>query len=445
MSSTSLQSPPTDAPAAALNPAMVRRAIFSSMLGSGLEWFDFLAYAYFSKTIAHVFFPTENSFVSLILTFATFAVGFIVRPVGGVLFGLYADRAGRRNALALLVVCMAASTLLMGLLPGYAQIGIAAPLLVVLARMLQGLSVGGQFGTTAALLVEYAPAGRKMFYGSFNMSAQALSILMSAGFGYLLTTHLSHAQLASWGWRVPFVLGALAAPIGFYIRHRVAESPEFAKLHDADAAPPRTSLAQFFRENGTAALCAMGVVIVGTSSTYVWHSYMSVYVERQLHLPLADALLGTFVSGVVTLFLYPVAGRLADRFGAYRMFYPIVIAWIVCAYPLFAWVVSAPSAARLFTAQMVATVFLAAMSGPHPGMLATLFPVRNRTAGVSLSYNIAVTLFGGMAPMIITGLIHVTGSSMMPAFYLIASGFISLGLVFFCRIAGAAKGSSTAS
>jgi MFS family permease len=419
---------------------MVRRAVLSSMLGSGLEWFDFLAYAYFSKTIAHVFFPSENSFLSLMLTFATFAVGFFVRPIGGVLFGLYADRAGRRNALSLLIVCMAASTLLMGLVPGYAQIGLAAPLLVVLARLLQGLSVGGQFGTTAALLVEYAPAGRKMFYGSFNMSAQALSILLSAGCGFLLTTHLSHDQLISWGWRVPFIVGALAAPIGFYIRHRVAESPEFARLADAGEQPPRTSVAQFFRENGTAALCAMGIVIVGTSSTYVWHSYMSVYVERQLHLPLADALFGTFVSGVVTLFLYPVAGRLADRFGAYRLFYPVVIAWIVCAYPLFEYVVSAPSEARLFTAQMVATVFLAAMSGPHPGMLATLFPVRNRSAGVALSYNIAVTVFGGMAPMTVTGLTHMTGSSLTPAFYLIASGVISLVVVFFCRAAGAGKG-----
>jgi MFS family permease len=418
---------------------MVRRAVLSSMLGSGLEWFDFLAYAYFSKTIAAVFFPSANSFVSLMLTFATFAVGFVVRPVGGVLFGLYADRAGRRNALSLLIVCMAASTLLMGVVPGYAQIGLAAPLLVVLARLLQGLSVGGQFGTTAALLVEYAPAGRKMFYGSFSMSAQALSILLSAGCGYLLTTHLTHAQLTTWGWRVPFIVGALAAPIGFYIRHRVAESPEFTRLADGHAAPPPSSVAPFFRENGTAALCAMGVVIVGTASTYVWHSYMSVYVERQLHLPLSDALFGTFVSGVVTLFLYPVAGRLADRFGAYRLFYPVVIAWIACAYPLFEYVVAAPSEGRLFAAQMVATVFLAAMSGPHPGMLATLFPVRNRSAGVALSYNIAVTLFGGMAPMTVTALTHVTGSSMTPAFYLIASGVVSLGLVFFCRAAGAGK------
>jgi predicted MFS family arabinose efflux permease len=279
-----------------------------------------------------------------------------------------------------------------------------------------------------------------MFYGSFSMSAQALSILLSAGCGFLLTTHLTHDQLISWGWRVPFIVGALAAPIGFYIRHRVAESPEFARLVEKGEETPHTSIAQFFRENSTAALCAMGIVIVGTSSTYVWHSYMSVFVERQLHLPLSDALFGTFVSGVVTLFLYPVAGRLADRFGAYRLFYPVVIAWILCAYPLFEYVVSAPSEGRLFAAQMVATVFLAAMSGPHPGMLATLFPVRNRSAGVALSYNIAVTVFGGMAPMTVTGITHMTGSSLTPAFYLIVSGIISLVVVFFCRAAGAGKG-----
>ncbi|MFB9122210.1 MFS transporter, partial [Paraburkholderia dipogonis] len=173
-----------------LSPSMVRRAIFASVLGNDLEWFDFLIYGYFAKIIAQVFFPGGNGFVSIMLTLATFAVGFIVRPIGGILLGIYADRAGRRKALSLLIISMAASTLLMGLTPGYARIGIAAPLLVVLARLLQGLSVGGQFATASAMLVEYAPPHKKMFYGSFNMSAQAFALLLSSGVGYLLTTQL---------------------------------------------------------------------------------------------------------------------------------------------------------------------------------------------------------------------------------------------------------------
>ena len=421
------------ADAARLSPAMVRRAIFASVLGNGLEWFDFLIYGYFSKTIAQVFFPADNGFLSIMLTFATFAIGFFVRPLGGILVGLYADRAGRSRALSLLIISMAASTLLMGLTPGYAHIGLAAPALVVLARLLQGRSVGGQFATASAMLVEYAPPGRKMFYGSFNMTAQSFALLLSSGAGYLLTTHLTHEQLASWGWRVPFLCGALAGPLGFYIRHRVAESPEFQQLRDHGDAPPRASIRQFFRTNGRAALCAMGVIAVGAATNYVWHSYLAVYVERQLHLPLAVALRGAFFCGALNLFLFPLSGRLADRYGAYRLFYPVTIAWMICAYPLFAYVVSAPSAERLFVAQVISTVFLAAMSGAHPGMLATLFPVRSRSSGVALSYNVAVTLFGGLAPFTITGLTRLTGSSLTPAFYLIFAGFVSLALVYGTR------------
>ncbi len=422
-----------DAPPA-LSRSMVRRAIFASVLGNGLEWFDFLIYGYFSKIIAQVFFPGDNAFVSIALTLATFAIGFFVRPLGGILLGVYADRVGRRRALSLLIVSMAASTLLMGLTPSYATIGIAAPLLIVLARLLQGLSVGGQFATASAMLVEYAPPGKKMFYGSFNMSSQAFALLLSSGVGWLLTTQLSHAQLVAWGWRLPFLMGSLAGPMGFYIRHRVAESPEFEALRDHGGnVSQRQTVREFFRTNRDAVICAMGVIIVGAATNYVWHSYLSLYVERQLHLPLSSALLGAFASGALNLFLFPLSGKLADRYGPYRCFYPVVIAWVICAYPLFHFVVAHPTPLHLFIAQMIATVFLAAMSGPHPGMLATLFPVRNRSTGVALSYNIAVTLFGGLAPLTITWLTHLSGSSLTPAFYLIFAGVLSLAMVFFTK------------
>jgi len=427
-----------------LSPKVVRRAIFASVLGSGLEWFDFLIYGYFAKIIAQVFFPGDNGFLSIVLTLATFAVGFFVRPLGGILIGIYADRVGRQRALSMLIMLMAASTLLMGLTPSYARIGIAAPLLVVLARLLQGLSVGGQFATASAMLVEFAPPGKKMFYGSFNMSSQAFALLLSSSMAYLLTTRLSHGQLLSWGWRLPFLLGALAGPLGFYIRHRVAESPEFERLRAYPDPSIKMSMREFFREHGNAAICAMGVIIVGAATNYVWHSYLPLYVERQLHLPLASALLGSLASGLLNLFLFPLSGKLADRFGPYRLFYPIVIAWVLCAYPLFWFVVSAPTVTHLFIAQMVATVFLAGMSGPHPGMLATLFPVRSRSTGVALSYNVAVTLFGGLAPLTITWLTQLTGSSLMPAFYLIFAGCISLLMVFFTRLGRQPMGVATA-
>ncbi|HTJ91513.1 MAG TPA: MFS transporter [Pararobbsia sp.] len=417
----------------ALSPQMVRRAIVASVIGNGLEWFDFLIYGYFAKIIAEVFFPSDSGFISITLALATFAIGFVVRPLGGILLGIYSDRAGRTKALSLLIIAMAASTLLMGLTPSYSSIGIAAPLLVVAARLLQGLSVGGQFATSSAMLVEYAPPSKKMFYGSFNMTAQAFSLLLSSGVGYILTTQLTHEQLVSWGWRLPFLFGALAGPFGFYIRHRLAESPEFERMHDARDTVERVPASTFFRTQWRACVCAMGIIIVGAATNYVWHSYLSVYVERQLHLPLSTALLGAFVSGFINLFLFPISGKLADRFGPYRLFYPIVIAWLICAYPLFRFVAIHPTPAHLFIGQMIATVFLAAMSGPHPGILAELFPVRSRSSGIAIAYNIAVTLFGGMAPLTITTLTRWTGSSLTPAFYLIFAATLSLVMVFATR------------
>lgn len=428
---------PDAAPAVAYTATagQLRRAIFASVVGNGLEWFDFLIYGYFSRIIAATFFPTVNATLSLILTLATFAVGFVVRPIGGIIVGAYADRVGRSKALSLIIMLMAFSTLLMGVTPGYAQIGLLAPALVIVSRALQGLSVGGQFSTASALLVEYAPPGRKMFYGSFNMSAQALALLLSAGVGYLLTANLSHEHLTSWGWRIPFLCGIIAGPLGMYIRHRVGDGPEFqqmvAQQPQAQASDPEP-VRSFFRHNGRAVLCAMGVIIVGAATNYVSHSYLAVYLHR-LHLPLEVGLRGAFLSGVMNLFLYPLAGRLMDRFGPYRLFYPIIIIWMLCLYPLFAFLVADPSPDRLLFVQVVSTVFLAAMSGGHPGMLSTLFPPRHRSTGAALAYNLAVTLFGGLAPLTITVATQWTGSNMTPAFYIIVAGFVSLVLVFFSR------------
>ncbi|MCY0389670.1 MFS transporter [Robbsia sp. Bb-Pol-6] len=423
-------------PPIVLGGAQVRRAVIASVIGNGLEWFDFLIYAYFAKIIAHVFFPLGNPFLSTSLTFATFAVGFIVRPLGGIAIGAYADRVGRRKTLSMLILLMALSTVLMGVTPSYRSIGIAAPLLVLLARVLQGLSVGGEFATAAAMLSEYAPRGKKMFYGSFQMTSQAIALVLSSGFAYFLTTHLDRAALESWGWRIPFLLGAVVGPVGFYIRHKVAESPEFVALRDQQGhrtQAPRASLGRFLRERGDAVLCAMGVIIVGAATNYLWHTFMPSYIERQLHLPLKNALLGTAASGLVSLAGYPLAGKLADRFGAYRLFFPVVTVWVLAAYPLFLWVLAHPTPERVFAAQMMATVVLSLMSGPHPGMLTQLFPTATRSTGVALAYNVAVTLFGGLAPLTVSTLITVTGSNFVPAYYLVFAGVVSLLLVGLTR------------
>jgi MFS family permease len=403
----------------------VRRAVIASVIGNGLEWFDFLSYAYFAATIGRVFFPLADHTASLLLTLGVFAAGFVVRPVGGVLLGIYADRVGRRRALALLIVMMATATLLVGLTPGYATIGLAAPALVILGRIIQGLSVGGQFGSAAAMLTEYAPPGRRMFYGSFQMASQGVALLLASGFGYVLTTWLSAAALDAWGWRIPFLFGTLIGPVGIYIRYYVGESPEFLRAQAARAATaaPRAGVSL------AAVICGIGVIAVGTALNYLWHSYTPTYVVRQLHLPISAALGGASITGLVAIVAYPISGWIADRLGAFRMFFPVVSAFALAAWPLYAYVAAAPSVARLITAQIVATLFLSLMSGPHPGMLAALFPTGTRSTGIALSYNIAVTLFGGLAPVTVTWLIAVSHDAMMPAYFQIMAALLSLGLV----------------
>ena len=407
----------------------IQRAVLASIIGNGLEWFDFIVMGSFVTLIANAFFPNTSPVVSILQTFGAFAAGFIVRPFGGILLGIYADRVGRRTALALLIVMMAGGTLLIGITPSYQQIGIAAPIIFVTARILQGLSVGGEFSSAAAMLVEYAPPRQRMFYGSFEMSSQGFALVVGSVFAFSLARLLPPAALQSWGWRVPFIAGSVIGPIGFYIRHRVAESPVLRRLQERHALLPRAAFAPYFAQHKSAVICGMGVVIVGAALNYLWHGYMPLYVTRHLHLPLYAALFGNSASGLIAVFGYPLVGKLADRVGAYRVFFPTVIVFAFAAFPLYQFVSTSPTIAHLFAAQIVASLFLTLMSGAHPGMLTALFPARVRATGVAISYNIAVTFFGGMAPLIVTWMGEKLNGNWAPAAFQVAAAVLSLVLV----------------
>lgn len=406
----------------------LRRAVVASIIGNGLEWFDFLVYGFFAGVISRTFFPGRDPTLSLVLAWATFAIGFVVRPLGGVLIGVYADRAGRRRALSLLILLMAAGTLAMGMTPGYATIGIAAPLLVVVARMLQGLSVGGEFASATAMLVEYAPPSRRMFYGSLQMCSQSIGVAGAAGCAWLLAALLGHSALESWAWRLPFLLGAIVGPVGYYIRRGVAESPEYLALERSGAAG-RATLGTVLRRDGIRVVSAMGLIVGGTAATYIWNTYLPVYAARELHMAVETPLLGTALVAMLDIAVFPLAGILADRVGAYRVFYTAALALGLSAWPLFAYLVAAPGAGRLHTVQLVAGLLLGFLSGPVPGMLARLFPTEVRSTGMAIAYNLAVTLFGGLAPLIVTGLIAATGDRTMPGLYLAAASLVALAMV----------------
>src|ERR1700681_399294 len=409
---------------------MRRRVVLASILGNGLEWFDFVSYGYFASIIAKVFFPagTDQS-MALMLTYATFAISFLVRPIGGILLGAYADRYGRRRALSLLIVMMAFGTLTLGLTPSFATIGIAAPLIVVLGRVVQGISIGGEFASATALLVEHAPANRKMTFGSFQMSSQALGRVLATSIGLFVLLMFTPATVQDGAWRIPFLIGSLIGPFGFYVRYRLSESPEYQQLKQSAPQVARAPVREVLQRHWLQLICGIGLVIIGTSLTYIWTSFLPPYVVGQLPLPLWQGLLGVAVTSAIGIGACVLGGWLADQYGPYRMFFLFTAISALISYPFFAYVLAAPGFGRLFLAQFVVLTVFGLLQGSGPGMLAGLFPVEVRSTGMAIAYNVSVTVFGGFAPLTVTWLIAATGSKLVPAYYIIAAAILSIVVV----------------
>jgi len=403
-----------------------RKVIVASTIGNAFEWFDFTLFGLFTLVIAQEFFPVASHTGSLLLGTATLGVAFIFRPIGGIVFGVYADRVGRKRAVALVVLLMAFATAGLGLIPGYAQIGLGAPLLVVAARILQGFSAGGEFSSATALLVEYAPAGRQGFYGSFQMCAQALAVTLAGFSVYVLSAGLSPGSLHSWGWRLPFLFGILVGPVGFYIRRRLQESPQFATYARANPRPTAADFKTGLVDARRNLLSGFGLTVAATVSFYVTFIYMPIFAVRELHLGLAQATLPTMLCGVLLVALCPLAGHLSDRWGRKRMLVTAMLLYAVGMLTLTAWVLHLPSFLNYLLLQFVATVCMAFVWGPFPTAVTETLPVGVRATGVGLIYNFSVMLFGGLAPFFITAIIGITGNAMAPAYYVTGGVLLSL-------------------
>jgi MHS family proline/betaine transporter-like MFS transporter len=397
---------------------MIRRAIVGAAVGNAVEWFDFAVYGYLAATIGALFFPSNNPTASLLASFAVFGAAFFVRPLGGFVFGPMGDRIGRQRTLAFVIILMSVATFAMGLLPTYAAIGIWAPLLLVLLRLLQGFSAGGEFGGASTFLAEYSPDERRGYLVSWIEFSAVGGFLMGSATVLALTTGLGEEAMSSWGWRIPFLLAGPLGLVGLYIRLRLEDTPEFRALEstgEVSNSPLRETIVQ----NWKAILQVAGLVIIQNAGFYIVLVYMPTYFSNQLGFTNTGSSLSTVLTLLAAMALIPLLGALSDRVGRKPVLAASCVGFALLSYPLFLLMQQGNLVAAVL-AHVALGVLLAIFLSTTIAALTELFPTRVRYGGFSIGYNISVAIFGGAAPFLATFLISVTGNPLSPAFYLIA-------------------------
>ncbi|AJX32112.1 MFS transporter [Burkholderia oklahomensis] len=390
------------------------RTVFRVVSGNFLEMYDFMVYGYYASAIAKTYFPNGNAFASLMLSLSVFGAGFLMRPVGAVVLGAYIDHHGRRKGLILTLALMALGTLTVATIPGYATIGVLAPILVLLGRLLQGFSAGVELGGVSVYLSEIATKGNKGFYTSWQSGSQQVAVVFAAFVGVLLNRALPVEQMTSWGWRIPFLIGCLIVPFLFLIRRSLKETDEFlAKRHR----PSMGEIMKSMLENWGVVLAGMGMVIMTTVSFYMITAYTPTFGKEVLHLSAIDALVVTVCVGLSNLVWLPLSGALSDRIGRRPVLIAFTALTILTAYPAMQWLVASPSFLRLLSVELWLSFLYGSYNGAMVVALTEVMPVDVRTAGFSLAYSLATTI-GGFTPAISTLLIHETGNKAAPGLWL---------------------------
>jgi MFS transporter, MHS family, proline/betaine transporter len=397
----------------------IRRAIVGASVGNTVEWFDFAVYGYLAVTLGAVFFPSEDPTISLLSSFAVFGVAFVMRPLGGLFFGPLGDRIGRQRTLATVIILMSVSTFAIALLPGYATIGIWAPILLVAARLLQGFSAGGEFGGASAFIAEYSPDYRRGFLVSWLEFSTLIGFILGSTSVLVLSSVLSEDALTSWGWRIPFLLAGPLGLVGLYIRLRLDDTPEFRALESAGEVS-QSPFKETITQNWRPILQVAGLVIIQNAGFYIVLTYMQTYITEQLGFSTTSASLSTVLTLLVGMVLIPPLGALSDRVGRKPVLMASCIGFVVLTYPLFL-LLNAGSLAGAIAAHVALGALLAVYLSTTIAALTELFPTRVRYGGFSIGYNVSVAIFGGAAPFLATYLISVTGNPLSPAFYLIAA------------------------
>lgn len=413
-------SPGAAEPGAAMQPVISRKAVAAAVAGNALEFYDFVIYAYFAVYIGRAFFPVGGEFGSLLLSAATFGVGFFTRPLGAVLIGAFADRAGRKPAMILTVVLITVGTLGMAATPGYASIGIAAPLVVVACRLLQGLALGGEVGPATALLIEAAPPHRRALYASWQLASQGIAVAVGGLIGVAVSLTLSAGQLAAWGWRIPFILSLALVPVAVYIRRSLPET-----LEGHDGRSTSEVVGGVLRQHRRYLVLGVLITMSGAVSSQIGN-YMTTYAIQTLKLPPTVAQTSALVGGVITFACALLGGWLCDRRGRKIMLLAPRVLLMLAAVPMFLWLDAAPGTGSFLAVTVILAGLTAMSAAAAMVVIPELLPAAFRSTGISLVYAVATTLFGGTTQFAVTALIAWTNSPMAPAWYLVGTSVVSL-------------------
>lgn len=413
---------------------MVRKVAMSSFMGNFIEWFDYASYSYFATTIALVFFPTSDRTVALLQTFGVFALSFVLRPIGALFWGHYGDRRGRKSALSLSILLMSGASFLIGCLPSYTVIGLGAPLMLLLLRMVQGFSAAGEYAGAATFLGEYAPVKRRGIYCSLIPASTAIGLLAGSTLATIMTSSISEAAMIGWGWRVPFLLAGPLGMIVHYIRNNVADSPVYEQMNaeleakeksEGNAGIVESPLRTLFRKYPRQVLISFGACMLNAVGFYTVLTYLPTYLSETVGMDTATSTTITTICLVLYIGLVFAMGHISDRFGRRRVLIGACVAFIALTVPAFM-ILETGAFWPVLLVELALCATLTANDGTLASYLTETFPTSVRFTGFAFSFNLANALFGGTAPFVATWLIYMTGSNLAPAWYMVIIAVIAL-------------------